>query len=150
MVIQNDLRSVLKLEQGTPVGIGSGKASLKYKMRACVHSVKLTAQSWMRACEQMCRTATWVGDLGESGVVKVKTNLKKLMGDWVMHADAQAEGEQAFDMAEDRCFLMLDGRHGHSAMSADMVSWSFDRHEIAHRIRGLGDERVCRRTRVTS
>ena len=96
--IQNDLRRILVLEQGTPVAVGSGAQSVKYKIHACTHSVKLTSRSWRRSCEQMTRTCTWVGDLGETGVCKFNTNLKTLMGEWVMHADAEAPDEQTFDM----------------------------------------------------
>ena len=78
--IQTDLRSILLLEQGTPVAVGSGRSSLKYKIHACTHSVKLASRSWRRACEQMTRTCTWVGDLGETGISQVKTDLRKLMG----------------------------------------------------------------------
>ena len=99
--IQDDLRAILNLEQGTPVAIGSGKSSLKYKIRACMHSEKLTSRRWRRACEKMTCTATWVGDLGETGVVKVKTNLKELMGEWVLHADMAAIDEQAFDFCDE-------------------------------------------------
>lgn len=121
--IQTDLRSILQLEQGTPVAVGSGRSSLKYKLHACAHSVKLTSLSWRRACEQMTRTCTWVGDLGETGISRVRTNLRQLMGEWVVHADIEADAaadEGAFDIVDEdlhgawgfglRLRLCLNGR----------------------------------------
>ena len=100
--IQNELRSILSMEQGTPVAVGSGRSSLKDKLHACTHSVKLTSGSWSRACEQMTRTCTWVGDLGEKSIARVKTNARKLMGQWTLDADAAA------DAANDDAFEIFD------------------------------------------
>ena len=111
-VIQTDLRSILALEQGTPVAVGSGRSSLKDKLHACTHSVKLTSGSWSRACELMTRTCTWVGDLGEKSIARVKTNARKLIGQWVLDADAAADAanDDAFDIFDEddhlSCFLV--------------------------------------------
>ena len=120
--IQTDLRSILLLEQGTPVAVGSGRSSLKYKIHACTHSVKLTSHSWRRACEQMTRTCTWVGDLGEKGISQVKTNLRKLMGEWVMNADVDADaadGNGAFDIVDED--FASNGRAWSSITSAHSI-----------------------------
>ena len=128
--IQMDLRSILSLEQGTLVAVGSGRSSLKYKIHACAHSVKLTSRSWSRACEQMTRTCTWVGDLGETGVSQVKTNLRKLMGEWVMNADIDADaavGNGAFDIVDedfaDRCFVICAARIWIGGWMAGWHAW---------------------------
>ena len=100
-IVQDDLRGALMLEQGVPVSVGSGKSSLRYKLRATSHSVKLSCKSWYRTAECLRRTATWVGDLGECGVTKAKTNLKTLMGDWIVDADNRCEAlGETFDTAD--------------------------------------------------
>ena len=102
-IAQSDLRQVFALEQGVPVAVGSGKASLKYKLRAVSHSIKLNCKSWRRTAEQLNHTATWVGDLGEVGVVKLKTNLKTIMGNWIVDADSNgdtAAADSEFDVVD--------------------------------------------------
>ena len=89
--IQTELKSVLALEQGTPVAVGSGKSALRYKLRATAHSTKLTCKSWRRVAEQLSCTATWVGDLGEMGIARVKGDLRQIMGEWIVRADENAE-----------------------------------------------------------
>lgn len=89
-IVQSDLKAIFALEQGVPVAVGSGRSSLKYKVRATAHSVKLGCKTWYRAAEQLHHTATWVGDLGEVGIAQLKTNLKTLMGHWITESDSNS------------------------------------------------------------
>ena len=105
-VIQKELKLVLSMEQGTPVAVGSGKSALKYKLRATSHSIKLTCKSWKRTAPNLTRTATWVGDLGEVGISKIKTCLHRVMGDWIVQSDASIDDvEFAFVDEELMCDL---------------------------------------------
>ena len=96
--IQCNLKHMLKLEQGVPTALGSGKQLLKYKIRAVASPIKLTSSTWKAVAHQLNNTAIWVGDLGETGVTKVKTNLKDVVGSWIERADG-AEGDDADDFA---------------------------------------------------
>ena len=100
-VIQTDLRSILALEQGTLVAVGSGKSGIRYKLRATAHSIKLTSKSWRRVAEQLSCTATWVGDLGETSISRVKTDLRTIMGQWIVQADGSADQNDFHDVGED-------------------------------------------------
>lgn len=95
--IQTELKTALALEQGTPVAVGSGKSALRYKLRATAHSTKLTCKSWRRVAEELSCTATWVGDLGEMGITRVKGDLRQIMGEWIVRADENAEDADADD-----------------------------------------------------
>ena len=106
--IQKELTAALLLEQGIPVAVGSGKSALKYKLRATSHSVKLTSRTWKRTAQQLRNTATWVGDLGENSICKIKTDLRQLMGSWIVDADVAVE-ENEFDyIGEDTNFAPID------------------------------------------
>ena len=76
-------QSLLALDQGVPVGVGSGRSSLPYKMHAYCHAVKLMAHSWTAAAVLMNSTVTWVGDLGESSITGFHHNLKVMFGSWI-------------------------------------------------------------------
>ena len=106
--IQAELRKVLSLEQGVPVAIGSGMSALKYKIRAVSHSIKLTSRTWKMVARQMNSTAVWVGDLGELGVAKVKTNLRALHGEWVVQTDAQNDADDFDHVAEEPLVTFLE------------------------------------------
>lgn len=108
-IVQTDLKKIFALEQGVPVAVGSGKSSLKYKLRATSHSVKLNCKTWRRTAEQLTHTATWVGDLGEMGVCNIKSNLRSIIGDWIEEADASDVVANVADdefgiVGQDMCF----------------------------------------------
>ena len=116
-VIQKELKVALSMEQGTPVAVGSGKSALKYKLRATSHSIKLSCTTWKRAAEQLTRTATWVGDLGETGISKVRTNLRKVMGEWIVQSDAAADDDDFAVFGEDFMLGWTDRSHGDNRFS---------------------------------
>lgn len=82
--IVQQLSPRLILVQAVPVGLGSGRCSLRYKMHALMHATRLTASSWPVVKDLLNGTHTWTGDLGvESRVVKFHGDMKRLMGDWI-------------------------------------------------------------------
>lgn len=59
----------LRIAQGTPTGLGSGRSSLTYKVHALAHSVRLCTNTWPDACMLLRSTVSWTADLGtESGI----------------------------------------------------------------------------------
>ncbi len=58
------LQPRLRLVQGAPVGVGSGRGSLSRKLHALVHATRLTTSSWEDAVATMNSTFSWTGDLG--------------------------------------------------------------------------------------
>ncbi|CAK0855285.1 unnamed protein product [Prorocentrum cordatum] len=83
------LASALKLRAGVPVGVGSGKSSLRRKMHALVHGCRLTSSSWKGAARLITSTFAWTGDLGtESGIAQFAESMRTLFGEWVVQADA--------------------------------------------------------------
>eukprot|EP00971_Amphidinium_carterae_P073852 1460296-Amphidinium_carterae.1 len=58
------LRERLQWHTNIPTGIGSGRADIRYKAHALLHSERLTQPSWAAACSALSRTFTITGDLG--------------------------------------------------------------------------------------
>ena len=127
---QSELWNYLHITQGVPVGVGSGRSSLKYKMHASCHSLKLFCAEWRNVAFLWNSTVSIVGDLGESKVVNFRSNLKDMFGDWIVAEDESvrvAEAAEPFadefqvdDLAEDfaeepAAFadeFMVDGQSG--------------------------------------
>ena len=86
-IIHLRLSPLLQIVQGVPTAVGSGRASVKYKIHSMCHSTRLTSWTWEDTAELINSTATWTGDLGtESGVNKFRGNLRTLFGAWVAGA----------------------------------------------------------------
>ncbi len=61
------------------------------RLDARAHSAGLVTHSWAAAAQCLSRTCTWTGDLGtESGLPRIAESLRSLLGEWVIHADANA------------------------------------------------------------
>lgn len=73
--------------------MGSGRASIVYKLHAVIHSLRLQTNSWRQAVCLVNSVLSWTGDLGtEQHVVDFKWRLADLVGDWVL-------GPSEFDFA---------------------------------------------------
>ena len=97
------LAETLVFQQGVPAALGSGCASLKHKVHAILHSVKLCSKTFRDACRALNSTVSWVGDLGvERLITTVHLNASELMGDWVSDSDQQTFGglEGGFDFQQ--------------------------------------------------
>lgn len=85
--LRRSLAPKLKLQLNMPTGVGSGRADIRYKTHAAVHSERLTAPSWRGACELLSSTFTNTGDLGtESHFQSVRVELSTLFGEWTNKA----------------------------------------------------------------
>lgn len=86
------LQESLVWKAGVPAGVGSGCGSLRHKLHALLHSLRLEAPSWRAAIELLNSTVTWTGDLGtESGIVKHCESARNLVGPWVVEDDMRAD-----------------------------------------------------------
>lgn len=90
----------LRIEQGTPTGLGSGRSSLVYKVHALAHSVRLCSADWPDACALLRGTLTWTADMGtESGIANFHGNAATLFPSWADGhpdvEDGQLGGPQA-------------------------------------------------------
>jgi hypothetical protein len=86
--IVTKLDRVLRLVQGVPAGVGSGRSGLKHKFHAAAHSARITSPSWAAAAAVMNATMTWTGDLGtESGFARFRGDLRAMFGDWIVEQD---------------------------------------------------------------
>ena len=84
----DDLCAKLVMTEGVPCGVGSGKASLRHKLHALMHSHRLISSSWDEAIQLVASTCTWTGDLGtESRIVLFHDTLENLMGSWVFQTE---------------------------------------------------------------
>jgi len=80
------LDSAMRLEQGAPTAVGSGKGSLRRKIRAVYHSERLGSRSWPEASQLLASTVAWCGDLGvESGFAGFCAPASKVMGPWIQN-----------------------------------------------------------------
>ena len=85
------LSKFLHMEQGMPVGVGSGRKGLKYKIHGAIHAQRLMATSWLSACKLLNSTFAIVGDLGESTMVKFKCNITRFVGGWITDGFAEED-----------------------------------------------------------
>ena len=86
------LEPLLRLVQGAPVGVGSGKASVRRKVHAVVHSERLQSVSWPAAVKMVNHNMTWTGDCGtESGFWLFRSRLADLFGDWLCTQTGQQD-----------------------------------------------------------
>jgi hypothetical protein len=84
-----ELRNKLKLVQGSPTAVGTGKSSLRRKARALLHSTRRVTDSWRSAIRLLNSTMSFTGDLGvESGLWTFVEDARSLIGNWIMDADA--------------------------------------------------------------
>ena len=75
------LRDKLKLVQGSPTAVGSGKSSLRRKAHALLHATRLVTDSWQSAIRLMNSTLSFTGDMGvESGLWTFVEDARSLMG----------------------------------------------------------------------
>lgn len=76
------LDGCLDMVQGVPITEGSGQQSLRRKVRAVAHSLRLSSPSWQATAALMNSFCRFTGDLGvESGFWLFRQSLKKLFGD---------------------------------------------------------------------
>ena len=86
------LQRPLKLTQGVPAGIGSGKSALPRKVHALAHAARLVCKSWKQVAQLLNGTTTWTGDLGvEPRLWKFKGCLPSLFGRWVVDSDSERD-----------------------------------------------------------
>ena len=69
------LAHMLRIVQGVPIAIGSGRCSMKYRVHAIVHGEKLVQKTWRGAAQSINATFTWTGDLGEKTITRFSRNL---------------------------------------------------------------------------
>lgn len=94
-IIAQRLSDLLHLSQGVPTAVGSGRQSLRRKVHAVAHAVRLSCSSWRGVADMLSSTMSWTGDLGvESGFWLFRQSLRKLFGQWVVDADADADAER--------------------------------------------------------
>ena len=73
--LSKSLRKVLSV----PVAVGSGKAGIRHKLHALVHSERIYSWSLGAAAAMVSRSFSWTGDLGcESSVTQCHVKLRKL------------------------------------------------------------------------
>ena len=83
------LAPLLHLSQGVPTAVGAGRQSLRQKIHAAAHSVRLHTKTWKDAASLLNATLSWTGDMGvESGFWTFRQDLATLFGDWVRQSDA--------------------------------------------------------------
>ena len=90
--LQKSLRSKLQWHLNLPAGVGSGRADVRYKAHALLHSERLMQPSWSQACSALSSTFSITGDLGtESRLSAVKIPLHQLFGAWVCSSSSHHE-----------------------------------------------------------
>jgi hypothetical protein len=85
---QDKLSEKLRLEQGVPVGCGSGRKSLQYKLHGKIHASRLITRQWTSAAKLVNSSITMTGDMAESTMQRFHGNVRTLFGNWVIQADA--------------------------------------------------------------
>ena len=94
------LKQKLRIVQGSPTAVGSGKSSLRRKVHALLHAARLVSDSWQSAVALMNSTVSFTGDMGvESLLAGFVEDARSLMGDWIVEADAD-EGRDPDDAPE--------------------------------------------------
>ena len=89
-----ELEPDLRMVQGTPCAVASGRCSLLHKIHALVHSVRMMCVSWLQTILFMNSTFCFCGDLGtESHISQFRGSLTELFGDWIKESDAAVHGE---------------------------------------------------------
>ena len=102
MQIVERLSPLLRITQGVPCGLGSGRTGVKYKVHALAHATRLTSKSWSDTAALLRATITWTGDLGtESHLVQYRCNLQKLFGDWIRAGTDVLQGASGAAQHED-------------------------------------------------
>ena len=100
--VVDELKGLVFLEAGCPVGVGSGRKGLKYKGHALVHAQKMVSPGWRSACQLLNTTVSITGDLGEASTVDYRADIQVTFGHWVAAEDGDGEGgddEFDFDFA---------------------------------------------------
>ena len=95
--IIKELAGYIRLAQGVPVGVGSGKKSLHYKMHGLIHANKLISLSWKSNAAILNGTVTVVGDLGESTVQNYHGDTRRVFGNWIEPLAEPVQSEDDFD-----------------------------------------------------
>lgn len=77
----------MQIWQGVPTAVGSGQQSLRRKVQAVAHSLRLSSPSWAATAQLMRNFCTFTGDLGvESGFWMFCQSLTKLFWEWILQA----------------------------------------------------------------
>lgn len=124
-VLMHKLEAFVSMSQGVPTAVGSGQQSLRRKVQAAAHSLRLTCPSWAATAQLIGSFCTFTGDLGvESGFWLFRQSLTKLFGPWVVHGDrgspATGAGSEGGDVGE------FDSRPSQSSSSWVRLSvWDF-------------------------
>ncbi len=63
--VHSELNSLLRMEAGIPVGVGSGRKSLKHKGHGLLHTTTLTSRTWRSAARLLNTSVTVTGGLGK-------------------------------------------------------------------------------------
>ena len=109
--VADELKKLLVTLPAVPLGVGSGRKSVKYRAHAVTHGQRLTSPSWSAAAMTLNSTVSLTGDLGEAPTVKFKGDIRTMFGNWAVESDStpgaeeQAEPEFDFDLEE----AMRDG-----------------------------------------
>ena len=97
-----------------PTAVVAGRAGLRYKVRAMLHSIRLVSPSWMHTARLACSSFSNTGDLGtESDMCTVNTNLESIFGDWAcddgheLNADDLAFAFGQEEVNPDPSFMMV-------------------------------------------
>ena len=82
------LTSLLVLVQGTPVGCGSGRCDVRYKVHGLTHSQRTQSCSWLSTTRAINSTFSYTGDMGtESRLNFCRVKLTDLFGTWIAGGD---------------------------------------------------------------
>ena len=100
------LKERLTIWQSVPSALG--RSSLKHKVHAMAHALRLTSGSWQSTARLLRSTLTFTGDLGpESKFPLFACKVSALFGDWCRHeagalgdADNQLDDQQSQPTAE--------------------------------------------------
>lgn len=120
------LDTLLALSQGVPTAVGSGRQSLRRKVHAVVHSVRLSSSSWRAAAKILSSCVSWTGDLGvESGCWQFRQSLRKLFGEWVVQSGEDRGKEDNNEAQEPSQFYFETQAFGGVYASKGAVQPSF-------------------------
>ena len=89
------LASLLILRQGTPVGCGSGRCDVRYKLHGLTHSQRTQSCSWRSITRAMNSTFSFTGDMGtESRLTFCRVKLTDLFGTWIDGGEGGEGGDR--------------------------------------------------------